>query len=130
MYLFAYEVQVLSPTWQTMVQGEGVNASRLGPRDPKRWVEPWATCVVHGLPRLHGDKDDVAQVKRAYDDNSIRRPVRRERERLEGVKARREVGHASTSDRFDRFCLKIGDESHLGGLGLKIPSEASFRFGP
>jgi len=53
--------------------------------------------MVHRRARVHGDKDGVDQVGED-DGESSRRLVRRARaKRLEGVKARPEVGHASIS---------------------------------
>ncbi|PUZ48089.1 LOW QUALITY PROTEIN: hypothetical protein GQ55_7G217500 [Panicum hallii var. hallii] len=66
------------------------------------------------------DGDNVGQVKWEGDGKSSRRPVRRERERFKGVKARREVGHASTSR------SGHAEMDGLGGLGLKTTMEAGF----
>lgn len=76
---------------------------------------------------MMGNKNNDGQIEREDNGNSSRRPVLRERERFEGVKARFEVGHTSTSDWIDRFGLNTGVKSHFveyaigfGGLVLKI----------
>jgi hypothetical protein len=69
------------------------------------------------------DGDGVGQVEREGDGKSSRLPVQRERERFEGVKARRKVGHASTSRRSRSGHAEIDG---LGGLGLKTTMEAGF----
>jgi hypothetical protein len=66
------------------------------------------------------DGDGVGQVEREGDDMSSRRPVRWEPERFEGVKAQREVGHAST---LRRSC---SGHAEMDSLGLKITMEADF----
>jgi hypothetical protein len=55
------------------------------------------------------DGDSVGQVKWEGDGKSSRRPVRWERERFKGIKARREVGHASTSGLSSGFTLRSVD---------------------
>jgi hypothetical protein len=69
------------------------------------------------------DGEGVGQVEREDDGKSNRRPVQRERERFEGVKARREVGHASTSRRSRSGHAEMDS---LSGLGLKTTMEAGF----
>ncbi|PUZ56158.1 hypothetical protein GQ55_5G273400 [Panicum hallii var. hallii] len=69
------------------------------------------------------DGDGVSQVKWEGDGKSSRRPVRWERKKFEGVKARREVGHTSTSRRSRSGHTEMDG---LGGLGLKTTMEAGF----
>ena len=69
------------------------------------------------------DGDGVGQVEREGDGKSNRRPVQRERERFEGVKARRKVGHAST---LRRSRSGHAEMDGLGGLGLKTTMEVGF----
>jgi hypothetical protein len=69
------------------------------------------------------DGDGVGQVEWEGDVKSSRRPVRREHERFEGVKARQEVGHASTSRRSRSGYAEMDG---LGGLGLITTMEAGF----
>ena len=58
-------------------------------------AESWAVYMVQGRARVHGDEDGVGQVGK--DNGESSRRAAGARERLEGVKARREIGHALTS---------------------------------
>jgi hypothetical protein len=69
------------------------------------------------------DGDAVGQVEREDDGKSSRWPVRREREKFEGIKTQREDGHTSTSRRSRSGHAEMDG---LGGLGLKTIMEAGF----
>jgi hypothetical protein len=69
------------------------------------------------------DGDGVSQVEREGDGKSSRQPVRRERKKFEGVKARREVGQTSTSRRSRSGHTEMDG---LDSLGLKTTMEAGF----
>jgi hypothetical protein len=90
-----------------------VNTSRLGLR------LGGVTGNSHGAWK----SKNAWQVERECDGKSSRRSVRRERERFEGVKAQREVGHASTSRKSRSGHAEMDG---LCSLGLKTTMEAYF----
>lgn len=72
------------------------------------------------------DEDVVGQVRWEVDGNSSKRSVQQEREKFEGIKVWREVGHTSTSWRARGGQAEMCD---LCGLSLKATIQAIFLFG-
>ena len=103
-----------------------MNASRPGPRDPRRPGGVMGVHMVHKRARVYADEDGVGQVGED-DGESSRRLVRRAR--ANDSKASRLGGRSDTRRHrwFDQFGLKTRElDTSCGGVreGLK-PGETS-----
>ncbi|RLM61337.1 hypothetical protein C2845_PM14G09510 [Panicum miliaceum] len=117
------DTKVQGATWRSMVQGEGqvkgsgMNASRLGPRDPKK--PGGVTVGPHGAWTNKGARGkDATALGRVGKDvaKSSRRRVRWARAKDSKASSAADAGHASSSARSRGG---QADMEGFGGLGLK-----------